>query len=260
MTESQLRLSIFLGLFLLFYILEALFPRRKLVTSKKYRWIHNVSLMVLNTFAIRLIFPLGAIGTSLLATVLGWGLLQDFSYNSSWWAILGYIIFLDFCIYIQHILFHKVGFIWRLHRVHHAEKDLDVSSGMRFHTIEMILSMVIKSVIIVAIGIPVNAVLYFEIILNGMAMFNHSNLFIPAKIDKVLRKLFVTPDMHRIHHSVDIKEANTNFGFNLSIWDYLFRTVTENPKQPQETIELGEPSTKDVEKQSLWWILTYPFK
>ncbi|RAP34301.1 hypothetical protein DID80_07425, partial [Candidatus Marinamargulisbacteria bacterium SCGC AAA071-K20] len=146
------------------------------------------------------------------------------------------------------------------HKVHHAEKDLDVSSGLRFHTIEMLISMLIKSLVIIAIGIPVKAVLVFEIILNGMAMFNHSNLFIPVKIDNWLRKLVVTPDMHRIHHSVDMKEANSNFGFNLSVWDFLFRTFTKDPKQTHETIELGEPGSKDVNKQSLWWILTYPFR
>ena len=219
--------------------------------------------MVINTIILRLLFPLGAVGAGILAEHHQWGVLNNISTQSLFIKsilIILSILWLDLCIYIQHILFHKVPILWKLHRVHHADQDLDVTSGTRFHTLEMILSMIYKTIIIMICGISPLAVLLFEIILNGMALFNHSNLYILPKLEKCLRYFIVTPDMHRIHHSIHPKEAHSNFGFNLSWWDYIFSSYTAKSKENQNTMTLGDPHATQHTKQSLFWLLIYPFK
>lgn len=260
MAESSIRLSFFLGLFFLFAFLEIVFPKRKSVSSKVERWSATAMLTLINTLSTRFLFPLGAVGVSIYAQNQNIGLFSQYESSSSWWFILSSIIFLDFIIYLQHVLFHHIGFLWQFHRVHHAEKDLDVSSGIRFHTIEILLSMAIKSLVILVFGLPPSAILIFEIILNGMAMFNHSNLRLNLRFDNSLRNVIVTPDMHRIHHSIVPKEAHSNFGFNLSIWDLIFNTYTAKPQSPQETLILGDPHQETPSQQSIWFLLSYPFK
>ncbi len=227
--------------------------------SKSWRWLNNLGLATLNTVILRLLFPAAAVGMAIVATDKGWGFLNVFSLPSTVSLILCLVV-LDFVVYLQHVLFHAVPILWRVHRVHHADLDYDVTTGSRFHPIEIGLSMFIKFTVILVLGPPVIAVVFFEIILNAMAMFNHGNIRLPLALDRVLRLIVVTPDMHRVHHSVDKRELNSNFGFNLSIWDRLFATYIAQPRQDHENMIIGiqdfrEPSQVD----GLLGMLVLPF-
>jgi sterol desaturase/sphingolipid hydroxylase (fatty acid hydroxylase superfamily) len=222
--EAAFRLGIFLGVFALMAIWEILAPRRELTQSKPVRWLNNIGLVVLNTVVVRLVFPTAAVGVAAYAAEQQWGLFNQVS-APGWLAVVATVIILDGIIYMQHVMFHAVPAFWRLHRVHHADLDFDVTTGSRFHTIEILLSMLIKFAAIVLLGPPLVAVVVFEVLLNAMAMFNHSNVRLPLLLDRVLRLLVVTPDMHRVHHSHLAHETNSNFGFNLSFWDRLFGTL-----------------------------------
>ncbi|MBT5953530.1 sterol desaturase family protein [bacterium] len=267
----EIRLVVFLVVFAVMAVLELLIPKRPRAVSKSRRWVSNISLVILNTICLKFLFPAGSVGFSLFASEKGWGLLNQ-SFVGSFFEqfmsgraidisifIFG-VVLLDMAIYWQHLLFHKVPILWRLHRVHHADLDLDVTSGTRFHIIEMVLSMGIKWMIVVCLGLPVLSVIVFEIILNGMAMFNHSNVRFNIGLDRFLRLFVVTPDMHRIHHSVKRKEADSNYGFNLSIWDRVFGSYTENAEGGDGKLVLGEPSSFGVKRQSVFWMLGYPFR
>ncbi len=257
--EAIIRLGSFAGIFILMASLEFALPRRKLLLSRWQRWTNNVSLVVLNTVLLRLVFPTAAVGFTLFVTEQQWGLFNYYSLPYIVVVVLS-IVLLDLAIYLQHVMFHAVPLLWRLHRVHHADLDYDVTTGARFHPIEILLSMLIKFGVIGILGPPVLAVVLFEVILNGMAMFNHSNVRLPGRLDAVLRLFVVTPDMHRVHHSVEDFEANSNFGFNLSFWDRIFATYTAQPEAGHEGMTIGinhyrEPGQVD----SLWGMLMLPF-
>ena len=236
--EPAVRLGAFFGVFVLMAIWEAVAPRRTRLLPRRVRWLHNLALVVLNSLILRLLFPLAAVGFALLAAERGWGLLNAFGVPF-WGAFALSVIALDFAIYLQHVMFHAVPLLWRLHRVHHADADIDVTTGARFHPIEILLSMLIKFAAIALLGAPAAAVLVFEVLLNATAMFNHANLRLPESVDRLLRWLLVTPEMHRIHHSMGAVETNSNFGFNLPWWDRLCGTYRERACLPQESMAIG---------------------
>lgn len=236
--ELPIRLGFFFGIFATMALWEMLAPRRALTTSKGVRWGNNLALVFFNSFVLRLLFPAAAVGVAAVAAQQGWGLLNIFD-TPFLPAVIIAVVAMDFVIWVQHIMVHAVPALWRLHRVHHADLDYDVTTGARFHTIEIILSMLIKFATIVVLGAPVVAVILFEVVLNAMAMFNHGNVRLPLSLDRLLRSLLVTPDMHRVHHSVEEDEANSNFGFNLSLWDRLFGTYREQPRAGHEGMILG---------------------
>jgi sterol desaturase/sphingolipid hydroxylase (fatty acid hydroxylase superfamily) len=224
------------------------------------RWASNLGLVLLNTVILRLLFPLAAVGVAAFAARNGWGLVNHFQVPF-WLAVPLAVIAMDFVIWLQHVMVHAVPALWRLHRVHHADLDYDVTTGARFHPIEIILSMLIKFATIVVLGPPVVAVVIFEVLLNATAMFNHGNIRLPARLDKVLRRVVVTPDMHRVHHSIEDDETNSNFGFNLTWWDRLFGTYREAPRAGHTGMTIG---IRDYRKPSqvdrLDGMLLLPFR
>ena len=259
MTVDQIRLSIFLGVLVLMLVLESLIPRHPTVDSKPRRLAINFSLTGFNVFLIRLLPGGAAVGLAGFAAERGWGLLNHFDWPVAVEMAVG-LIFLDLMIYIQHVVLHMIPFFWRFHRVHHSDLDLDVSSGFRFHPIEILGSMIYKMGLVAALGPSVMTVVVFEAILNGMAQFNHSNIKLPLGLDLALRRLLVTPDMHRIHHSVEINETNSNYGFNLSIWDRLLGTYIHDGKKPQPEIVIGVPEYRTPAEVSLAKLVTMPFR
>lgn len=236
--EATIRLSFFLGIFAVMAAWEMLAPRRGLTVSKVVRWINNLGLVALNAIILRLFFPAAAVGIAAFAADQGWGLLNYFQ-TPAWLAIPAAVIAMDFVIWLQHVMVHAIPLLWRLHRVHHADPDYDVTTGARFHPIEIILSMLIKSATILLLGPPAAAVIIFEVLLNATAMFNHGNVRLPTRIDRVLRWFVVTPDMHRVHHSVEDDETNSNFGFNLPWWDRLFGTYRDQPRGKHDGMTIG---------------------
>jgi sterol desaturase/sphingolipid hydroxylase (fatty acid hydroxylase superfamily) len=227
-TEAGVRLASFFGVFAAMTAWEILAPRRPLLARKPWRWASNLALVVLNTVLVRLIFPLGVVGIALFAESSGWGLFQYVDVPN-WVAVVGSIILLDLVIYLQHVMFHAVPALWRLHMVHHADLDIDVTTGLRFHTIEILISLGIKISAVLLIGAPAVAVVIFEVILNATSMFNHSNVQLTGWLDRILRLFVVTPEMHRVHHSIVSRETNSNFGFNLPWWDFLLGTYRAQP-------------------------------
>jgi sterol desaturase/sphingolipid hydroxylase (fatty acid hydroxylase superfamily) len=236
--EIQIRLSFFFGIFFVMAVWELIAPRRRLLVSKTLRWSNNLALVVLNSFILRLLFPAAAVGMAVFAQKQGWGLFNYYDLPLVVTAVVSVII-MDGIIYLQHVMVHAVPALWRLHRVHHADPDFDVTTGSRFHPLEIILSMLIKFAVIMVLGPPVVAVIVFEILLNGTAMFNHSNVCLNETFDKYLRLIVVTPDMHRVHHSVEADETNSNFGFNLPWWDRLFGTYRAQPRKGHEAMNIG---------------------
>ena len=257
--ESVVRLAAFFGVFAAMAIWEALAPCRARLVPRRVRWVGNLGLVALNTLLVRLLFPLAAVGFAAIAAERGWGLLNAF--DVPFWPAFGVsLLLLDMAIYFQHVMFHAVPLLWRLHRVHHADPEFDVTTGFRFHPIEIALSMGIKFAAIAVVGAPALAVLAFEILLNACAMFNHANVKLPARIDAALRRVIVTPDMHRIHHSMLVVEANSNYGFNLAWWDRLFGTYRAASSLPQERMAIGvEGITGDGRAVSIPAMLSMPF-
>ena len=257
--EKYIRMGFFFGMLILIGLWEILVPKRALTVSKTVRWINNLGLVFFNSFILRVLFPVVAAGLATIATYNGWGLFNYFAVPF-WLAVIASIIIMDFVIYIQHVMVHAIPVLWRLHRVHHADLDFDVTTGSRFHTLEIILSMLIKFATILLLGPPIVAVIIFEVILNATAMFNHGNISLPKTIDKYLRLFLVTPDMHRVHHSVEDDEANSNFGFSLPWWDRLFGTYRDQPRAGHEGMTIGIHRYRDV-KQVSWLpgMLTLPF-
>jgi len=240
--EAAIRLGVFLGIFALMAVLETIAPRRARAHPRALRWTGNLGVVVLNTLLVRLLFPVAAVGLALAGEREGWGLLNNLdlpAWLPAWLAVLLAVVVLDFIIYLQHVMFHAVPLLWRLHRMHHTDLDLDVTSGARFHPVEIVISMVIKMAAVVALGPPAVAVVIFEVVLNATAMFNHSNLSIPGPVDRLLRLVVVTPDMHRVHHSVVPDETNSNFGFNLPWWDRLFGTYRAQPAAGHAGMTIG---------------------
>ena len=257
--EVAIRLGFFFGVFGVIALWELVAPRRPLTVSKAVRWANNLGLVFFNSFLLRLIFPAAAVGMAAFAQEQGWGLLNYHQVPPAV-AIPVALIAMDFIIWLQHVMVHAVPLLWRLHRVHHADLDYDVTTGARFHPLEIILSMLIKFSTIMVLGPPVVAVVIFEVVLNAMAMFNHGNVRLPGGLDRVLRWFVVTPDMHRVHHSVEDDEANSNFGFNLSWWDRLFGTYRDQPRAGHEGMTIGIHKYRDPKWVSwLPGILVLPF-
>jgi len=258
--ETAIRLGFFVGMLALIGAWEIVAPRRALTLSKAQRWSGNLGLVALNTVLLRLIFPLAGAGMAAFCAENGWGMLNHFQVPAILAVPLA-VIALDFVIWLQHVMVHAVPLFWRLHRVHHADPDYDVTTGARFHPLEIVLSMLIKFATIVVLGPPVVAVVIFEVLLNATAMFNHGNIGLPATLDRVLRRVLVTPDMHRVHHSIQDDETNSNFGFNLPWWDRLFGTYRDQPRAGQLGMVIGIRDHADPrEVARLDGMLLLPFR
>ena len=236
--EVSIRLSFFFGVFFVMALWELLAPRRLLLIPKVLRWSNNIALVFLNSVIVRLLFPAAAIGMAAFVNENGWGISHTIELSFAMEVVLSVII-LDAIIYFQHVMMHAVPVFWRLHRVHHADPDFDVTTGSRFHPAEIVLSMLIKFAAIIVLGPPILAVIIFEILLSSSAMFNHSNVRLNTTVDRFLRLLVVTPDMHRVHHSVEADEANSNFGFSLPWWDRLFGTYRAQPRAGHKAMSIG---------------------
>lgn len=236
--EPTIRLGFFLGIFAVIGLWEVAAPRRTFAVSRALRWASNLGLVLLNTLLLRLLFPLAAAGVAVFCAENGWGLINHFRLPFVI-AVPIAVIAMDFVIWLQHVMFHAVPALWRLHRVHHADPDYDVTTGARFHPIELVLSMLIKFAAIAVLGPPVVAVVIFEVLLNATAMFNHGNIRLPVTLDWILRWFVVTPDMHRVHHSIEDDEANSNFGFNLPWWDRMFGTYRDQPRAGHQGMTIG---------------------
>ena len=239
--EPMLRLGVFLGVLMAMVAWEVVAPRRRREIPRVIRWTNNLALVVVDTVILRLSFPILAVGLALIAEERGWGLFNALEVPR-WLAVLLSILLLDLAIYLQHVLFHAAPALWRLHRMHrmhHTDLEFDVTTGLRFHPVEILLSMAIKLAVVAALGAPAVAVLIFEVLLNATAMFNHANVRLPKGVDRVLRRIVVTPDMHRVHHSVIPNETNSNFGFNLPWWDRLLGTYRAQPKAGHEGMTIG---------------------
>jgi len=258
--ETAIRLGFFVGMLALIGAWEIVAPRRALTLSKAQRWSANLGLVALNTVLLRVIFPLAGAGMAAFCAENGWGILNHFQVPAILAVPLA-VIALDFVIWLQHVMVHAVPLFWRLHRVHHADPDYDVTTGARFHPLEIVLSMLIKFATIVVLGPPVVAVVIFEVLLNATAMFNHGNIGLPATLDRVLRRVLVTPDMHRVHHSIQDDETNSNFGFNLPWWDRLFGTYRDQPRAGQLGMVIGIRDHADPrEVARLDGMLLLPFR
>ena len=236
--ETVIRLTAFFGVLAVVAMAEIVLPRRRLTASKLRRWASNLGIVFLNSLLVRLLLPATAVGFAVFAAQRGWGVFNVLD-APAWVGIIASVVFLDFAIYLQHVMFHAVPALWRLHRMHHADLDFDVTTGARFHPVEILLSMLIKFAVIAVIGAPAAAVIIFEVLLNATAMFNHGNFRLPAGLDRVLRLFVVTPDMHRVHHSIEDHETNSNFGFNLPLWDRLFGTYKDQPDAGHEAMTIG---------------------
>ncbi len=257
--ETLIRLGCFFGVLIVMAIWELMAPRRRLTVSKPLRWTSNLGLTFLNSLAVRAVLPVAAVGAALVAQQNGWGLLNRVTLPA-WLAVVVTVLVLDLVVYLQHVMFHAVPALWRLHMVHHADLDFDVTTGSRFHTIEILLSMGIKMAVVVLLGPPAAGVVIFEVILNATAMFNHSNVYLPEGIDRVLRLLVVTPEMHRVHHSVVRREANSNFGFNLPWWDRLMGTYRAQPDDGHLGMTIGLSQFRDPDKvERIPSMLALPF-
>jgi sterol desaturase/sphingolipid hydroxylase (fatty acid hydroxylase superfamily) len=257
--EPVLRLGVFLGVLSAMALWEAVAPRRPQRYRRRQRWPHNLLLVALDTLAVRLIFPLAAVGAALIATEHGWGLLNALTLPP-WLALPVAVLALDFVIYLQHRLFHAVPWLWRLHRVHHADLEFDVTTGVRFHPLEILLSMGIKLAAVVALGAPALAVLIFEVLLNATSLFNHGNVRLPERLDRVLRLFLVTPDMHRVHHSIVRRETDSNFGFNLPWWDRLLGTYRAQPAAGHLGMTIGIEQFREARELRLDRLLLQPFR
>ena len=236
--EPLIRMAFFLGILLALALGEVAAPRRRREIPRLIRWSNNLGVVVIDTLLVRLMFPIVAVGLAVIAQERGWGLLNVFD-TPDWIAIIVSVLALDLSIYLQHVMFHAVPALWRLHRMHHADLEFDVSTGLRFHPVEILLSTGIKLAVVAALGPPAVAVLVFEVLLNLTSMFNHSNIRIPVRIDRSLRLFVVTPDMHRVHHSIHPNETNSNFGFNLPWWDRLLGTYRPQPREGHEIMIIG---------------------
>ena len=256
--ETLIRLGCFFGVLIVMAIWELVAPRRPLSVSKSLRWTSNLALTLLNSLVVRALLPVAAVGTALIAEQNAWGLLNHFTLPN-WLAVVVTVFVLDLAIYLQHVMFHAVPALWRLHMVHHADLDFDVTTGSRFHTIEILLSMGIKMAVVLLLGPPAAGVVLFEVALNATAMFNHSNVLLPQKVDRLLRLLVVTPEMHRVHHSVVRREANSNFGFNFPWWDRLMGTYRAQPDGGHLGMTIGLSQFRDTKGDRLHWMLALPF-
>lgn len=257
--EAAVRLGAYLGVTAAVAAWESLMPRRMRVLPRLKRWPGNLGIAAINTLAARFLLPVAAAGVAGLAGARGWGLFNLVPLPD-WAAVILSVVLLDLTIYAQHVLFHAAAPLWRLHRMHHTDLDVDVTTGARFHTIEILLSALVKIGAVIMLGAPVLAVILFEVILNAVSMFNHGNIRIAAGVDRVLRWVVVTPDMHRVHHSILPQETNSNYGFNLPWWDRLFGTYRAQPAADHDRMTLGLPVFRDRREHRLDYMLTQPFR
>lgn len=262
-SESAVRLVAFLAIFGGMAIFELVSPRleRAEMTGalKTQRWFTNLSMVILSSILLRLVFPAAAVGAAVWAEAHGWGLFRSLGIDPVAAGIAAFVL-LDLAVWLEHVASHKIPLLWRIHRMHHADTGFDVTTGLRFHPLEILLSMVWKAAIVVLLGPPVIAVLVFEIVLNGTAMFNHSNFRLPLGLDRVLRRIVVTPDMHRVHHSTIRRETDSNYGFNFPFWDRLFGTYNDQPAKGHDAIDIGLAEWRGREPASLTWSLRLPFR
>ena len=261
--EAPLRLAAFTGIFVLMALLELAMPRREPGQGKSARWFTNLMITGIDSLILRLMAmlaaPIAAVAAAAWAQTQGWGLLNYMDWPG-WLEIVLAMIVLDLAIYGQHVASHKIPLIWRLHKVHHTDVDFDVTTALRFHPVEIALSMLWKICVVLALGASPWAVVLFEVTLNGCAMFNHANLALPLWLDRVVRLFIVTPDMHRVHHSIHRTEHDSNYGFNLSIWDRLFRTYTAQPRDGHLDMTIGQKNHLNENPKKLLWCLMLPFK
>jgi sterol desaturase/sphingolipid hydroxylase (fatty acid hydroxylase superfamily) len=257
--QNAIRLGLFAAVLLAMAVWEVLAPRRPQEIGRSRRWPNNLAIVFVDSALVRLFFPTTAIALALLAAERGWGML-NFAKCPLWLAVPVSVLILDLAIYGQHVLFHAFAPFWRLHRMHHADLEFDVTTGVRFHPIEIVLSMAIKFAVIVVVGAPALGVLAFEVLLNATSMFNHGNVSLPARLDRALRLVVVTPEMHRVHHSVIPRETNSNFGFNLPWWDRLFGTYRAEPEAGHQAMTIGLPIFRDSRELRLDRLVTQPFR
>ena len=256
--ESYIRLGSFLGIFVLLTIWEISSPKRKLLQLRRFRWFGNIGLIVISSVLIRFIIPTAAVGVALHVAQHQVGFLSHIDIPFIIKFFIAFIL-LDLSVYFQHVMFHALPMFWRFHRVHHSDLDCDITTGVRFHPFEMLLSILYKFLVIISIGAPVITVVIFEVVLNAASMFTHSNIKIPQSIERLLRLIVVTPDMHRIHHSINENETNSNFGFFISIWDRLFGTYIKDPQQGHENMQIGLEGFREPKWQNLRWLIYLPF-
>lgn len=259
LNEPMVRITAFAVVLAAMVAWEAVTPRRPLGLGRRRRWPANLGIVVLNTVLLRLALPLVPVSAALFAAHRGWGLLNHLVLPDAVAVVCG-VLLLDLLIWTQHVVFHKVPLLWRLHRMHHADQDIDVTTGARFHPVEILLSAAIKLAAVVTLGVPAVAVLLFEVLLNATAMFNHANVALPPRLDAVLRLLVVTPDMHRVHHSWHRDETDSNYGFNFPWWDRLFGTYRAQPRGGHDGMTIGLKTFRSAEDQRLWPMLTQPLR
>ena len=257
--EPLIRIGVFAGVLGVMAMWELASPRRPQAIGRLARWPGNLGVVVLDSLLVRLLFPTAAVGVALLAEQRDWGLFAALA-APAWLAVIASVILLDLAIYLQHVMFHAVPALWRLHRMHHADLEFDTTTGVRFHPVEIVLSMLLKLAAVAALAAPPVAVLVFEVLLNASSLFNHGNVRIPAGLDRVLRWLVVTPDMHRVHHSVVPRETNSNFGFNLPWWDRLFGTYRARPAAGHDAMTIGIEQFRDPRELRLDRMLLQPWR
>jgi sterol desaturase/sphingolipid hydroxylase (fatty acid hydroxylase superfamily) len=261
--QSLLRFAVFFGFLIALAIFEIVRPRRRVSVDKVSRWLTNLTLVSIDLVVLRLMaalsVPLAAIAAATYAEAQGIGLFNVLGWPPAVEMVLA-LVALDFAVWLQHVASHKVPLFWRLHQVHHADRDIDVTTGIRFHPIEIGLSMMWKIVCVLALGVSPLAVLLFEVILNAGALFSHANIALPEAVDSALRRVIVTPDMHRVHHSIEVDELNSNFGFNLSVWDRIFGTYRGQPEKGHQNMTIGLSAYQSNEPQKLGWSLGLPFR
>ena len=257
-TATLLRGGAFAAVLVLLATAEAIWPRRRRGQSRWRRWTTNIGMIAIGSAALRLLLPILALSMATIAAAKGWGLFNIVNWPALVEVVLA-IVLLDLAIYAQHVATHRIPLLWRLHKVHHADRDLDVSSGFRFHPLETIASMGYKIAIVALLGPAVVAVFIFELLLGTLPMFNHANLHLPAWLDRVLRRIVVTPDMHRVHHSTIARETNSNYGFNLALWDHVFGTYRDQPERGHTGMDIGLDEYDGAAASSLLSSLAMPF-
>ncbi len=258
-SEASIRLAIFFAVFGAMALWEFLDPWRDAKQGRAVRWPANLGIFAVDIVVARIVFPASAVGVAIWAQGQGYGLFPLLGLPSMAAGIVGFIA-LDLMVYAQHVMFHRLPVFWRVHRMHHADTELDVTSGFRFHPVEIIVSLATKAALIIILGVPPGAVIIFEIVLNGMALYNHSNVRLPESIERVLRWFVVTPEMHIIHHSTQRAETDSNFGFNLAIWDRLFGTYAHRPAAGYDGMVVGLDEFRDISEQRLDKLVTQPFR
>ena len=257
--EGVIRFAVFAGVFVLMAVLEAAFPRKDRALPRVHRWLTNGGFVVIDTLALRLVLPVLAVGMAEIAARNGWGLLNSLALPF-WLEVALAFVILDLLIYAQHVATHKIPVLWRLHKVHHADRDIDATTGVRFHPVEIVLSMIYKLLCVVILGAPALAVFLFEVVLNAAALFNHANVRLPSGVDCIARRVIVTPDMHRVHHSVHRQETDSNYGFFLSVWDRMFRTYIAEPRDGHDAMTIGLSDYQDEKPARFLWSLWLPFR